>query len=492
MARYELYDQDQQFFITIDQETNYPPGSYPRFLNDFIERQVDLAPFSAKRKNDEYGALAKHAKMMLKVIFYAFSLGIYSMREIAGRFLRAHVDFIYLAGYCTADHSTFSRFINMYREEIIAIFTKTLYVAHNMRYVSKELIAIDGTKIKANASKQFSGTPATFAKKKKSYEKMIGNLMDRASRVRDREERGQITAENAIKENERIERVKNSYENAIERIDAFLSECLETEKQEQVNLIDPDSKIMEKDHKYFQGYNCQAATSEHGIIVANEVINIATDRTSTEMMVRKTSAALMDAGFSENEAKAIPYVLDKGYHNSESIGNLMRDDYNILIPSFERGSAEESERIQSHHCTLRKEGDQCILECPGGLVVRSKGVVKQRNQYTHRFLVYRSQCGECRYRSKCMDLMRKDKKFEVKREVFENLSELNRLKERMTRPEERDIYNKRMGTVEPVFGTIKSARSFDTFLVRGLKKVKQRWSMLCTTFNLKRLYTLSS
>jgi hypothetical protein len=91
-----------------------------------------------------------------------------------------------------------------------------------------------------------------------------------------------------------------------------------------------------------------------------------------------------------------------------------------------------------------------------------------------------------------MDLMRKDKKFEVKREVFENLSELNRLKERMTRPEERDIYNKRMGTVEPVFGTIKSARSFDTFLVRGLKKVKQRWSMLCTTFNLKRLYTLSS
>ena len=91
-----------------------------------------------------------------------------------------------------------------------------------------------------------------------------------------------------------------------------------------------------------------------------------------------------------------------------------------------------------------------------------------------------------------MDLMRKDKKFEIKREVFDNLSELNELKERMTRPDLRDVYNKRMGTAEPVFGTIKSARSFDTFLVRGLKKVKQHWSMICTAFNLRRLYTLKN
>jgi hypothetical protein len=66
MARYEDYDQNQQFFIVLDQKTNYPEGCCPRFLNDFIEKEVDLNVFAAKRNNDLFGALAKHAKMMHK------------------------------------------------------------------------------------------------------------------------------------------------------------------------------------------------------------------------------------------------------------------------------------------------------------------------------------------------------------------------------------------------------------------------------------------
>jgi hypothetical protein len=62
MARYEWYDQNHNYFITFDQQTNYPPGSYPRCLNDFIEEHVNVEPFAVKRNNDFYGKPAKHAK----------------------------------------------------------------------------------------------------------------------------------------------------------------------------------------------------------------------------------------------------------------------------------------------------------------------------------------------------------------------------------------------------------------------------------------------
>jgi transposase len=492
MARYEMYDQDQKYFIPLDQETNFPPGCFQRFLNDFIEEHVNLEVFAAKRLNDLYGAPAKHAKMMLKIIFYAFSIGIYSMREIVRTYLSSHIDFIYLAGYCTADHSTFSRFINMYRNEIIAIFGKTLFIAHNMGYVSKELVAIDGSKIKANASKRFTGTAATFAKKKLRYEKMIRNLLERAQRVNEGEEKRSITKQEAKKEHENIERVKNGYENAIKRIDSFLEECKKEDEKKQVNLVDRDSNMMEKENKYFQGYNCQAATTEHGIIAANDVINISSDRTIAEAMVKKTSEELMKVGMTCAETKEIPYLMDKGYHNSKLIGKLMRDDFKVLIPSFKRESAEECKRIYSKHCTLRKEGEECILECPGGLVMRSKGAVKQREGiYTHRFFVNKKLCEGCRYRTKCADLVKKDKNFDVIKEVYDNLKELDELGKLMKEPANKDKYHKRLGIAEPVFGTIKSARSFDSFLVRGLAKVRQHWSMLCTSFNLRRLYSLS-
>jgi hypothetical protein len=122
---------------------------------------------------------------MLKIIFYAFSQGIYSMRKIASKFLSCHTAFIYLSGYQTVNHSTLFRFINYYLSEIQDIFTKILYITNNLGYVTKNLIAIDGCKIKANASKKFTGNYAIFEKKKKTYEKMIAKLLERANRIED-------------------------------------------------------------------------------------------------------------------------------------------------------------------------------------------------------------------------------------------------------------------------------------------------------------------
>ena len=75
MANYKEYNQKQMYFIPLDQDINFPEGSYVRFLNNFVDNNFDIKPFEIKRRNDKGGAPAKHALMMLKIIFYAFSKG---------------------------------------------------------------------------------------------------------------------------------------------------------------------------------------------------------------------------------------------------------------------------------------------------------------------------------------------------------------------------------------------------------------------------------
>jgi len=476
---YKYYNQAQKLFIILDEDTNFPKGSFIRFLNDFIEEQIDTKPFEIKRKNNNGGAPAKHVKMMLKIIFYAFSQGIYSMRKIASKFLSCHTAFIYLSGYQTVNHSTLSRFINYYLSEIQDIFTKILYITNNLGYVTKNLIAIDGCKIKANASKKFTGNYAIFEKKKKTYEKMIAKLLERANRIED-------SSFDKDKEIKNIGRLKNNYENSLKKINSFLKDC--DDKNKKVNLTDKDSCLMEKDNKYFSGYNCQTAVNEHGLIAMNDVVSNASDRGITEEMVMAVNDNLKDSGIPET--KNINYLMDKGYHDSEAIGNLIKKSFDIYIPFHKRKALDNSKNVTTTHCKIWKSGSNCFLECPGGRVFEQIKVSLDGGNYFYKFYVRREGCKDCKYCNKCIDLVKKQKRFVVKKEVFDNLKELNHLREKMDIPFNKDIYNKRLGTVEPVFGTICEHRGFKKFLVRGIEKVQTQWNMVCSSFNLRRLFKL--
>jgi transposase len=222
---YKHYDNEQKIFVVLDEDSNFPKGSFTRFLNDFVEEQVDTEPFELKRRNVNGGAPAKHVKLMLKVIFYAFSQGIYSMRELA-KYLSENINFIYLSAYQSVNHSTLSRFINHYKEEIQDVFASILYVSSNMGYVTSKLVAIDGCRIKANASRNFTGNYTIFEKRKKTFKKMIANLLERSIRLEENE-----SIVNKDKERRKIERLKKTYENSLNKIDAFLKGCNDVKKK---------------------------------------------------------------------------------------------------------------------------------------------------------------------------------------------------------------------------------------------------------------------
>jgi hypothetical protein len=252
-------------------------------------------------------------------------------------------------------------------------------------------------------------------------------------------------------------------------------------------LTDEDSCLLEKDNKYFSGYNCQAAVNEHGLIAMNTVVSKASERHITEEMVMVVNNNLIESGLSET--KDINYLMDKGYHDSEAIGNLTRKSFNIFIPFHKRKALENSKNVTSTHCRIWKQEGKCFLKCPGERIFEQSKLSYDHGNYFYKFYVTREGCKDCKHSHKCIDLVKKQKRFAVKREVFDNLEELNNLREKMI--SQKDIYNKRLGIVEPVFGTITEHRRFKRFLVRGKEKVKTQWSMICSSFNLRRLFSLT-
>ena len=264
-------------------------------------------------------------------------------------------------------------------------------------------------------------------------------------------------------------------------------------EKKQINLTDPDSAIMKKGYSIFQGFNCQAMVNNEGLIVANEIINNCSDRDQAVSMVHLTAKILKEIGMDEEEIKSINYLMDKGYNDSLSIGTLMEENFNLYIP-FHRYEMdlEKTNLIKSHHCKLSKKDGVFLLECPGGQILTGRLANKSKRTPCYRFAADKDYCLNCKFKEKCFSKVKQKKQFSISSIIFDNFEKIEELKEKMSNTEELDIYHKRLGTVEPAFGTITYHRNFKAFLVRGLDKVKLQWSMVCTGFNLRRLWKLST
>lgn len=500
MAKYKSYTQNQVFLIPFDVNINIPEGTFIRFLNDFFDKHIDVKVFEKKRNNDFGGKPAKHCLMMLKIIFYSFSMGIYSMRELSKNYLMKHIDFIYLSGNQYVDHVTLSRFLNLYKEEIIEIFTRTVYVANNLGYIKKDLIAIDSTMIRANASIKFTGNKEIFEKKKPIYKKMINNLLERSEDL-DKEE-SKREKKSVKKEKENIERTKKNYENALEKIEDFIKteEGKEANEEKpskkQMNLTDSDSNLLVKGNKIMQGYRCHSGVNETGIMVSSEVIKDKTDNVLLEPMIRKTKESLLNSGIKESEILEISYLADKGYANSEQIGTLSREGYDLYIPlifDYEK-KIKGNEKITIRHCRIVKKEKTFHLTCPGGQEIENHKKIRQNKKWhddKYQFYPDNDKCKKCNYRSQCYELLKsKLKTFVLCKKVADNFDELEQIRMKMKSKKGRRKYHKRFFIGEFGFGIIKEQMRFKKFLVRGLDKVTVHWKMVNAVFNMKRIWAL--
>ena len=195
MPRFKAYDYDQDKLIPIRFSRQIVPGTFEYTLNYLIDQIIDVSVFDARYDNEETGAPAYDPALLLKLVLYAYSRGMLSSREIE-RACRENVIFMALSADTQPHFTTIAHFISSMATEIEPIFRDVLLYCDELGLIGKELFAIDGCKLPANASKAWSGTKAELQKKRRKLERAVQRMLQ-THRERDA---GSVTPDLAAKE----------------------------------------------------------------------------------------------------------------------------------------------------------------------------------------------------------------------------------------------------------------------------------------------------
>ena len=474
-ARYRPYNPEEGYFTLIDSRDIKNHNPLLKAIDSFVEEHVSVEPFSERVNNEIDGAPAVHPRMMLKIIFYSYAKGVYSSREMEDR-MRWDPNYIYLSANQRVDHSTICNFILKYGDEIKVVFSRLVYVMARMGYVSMDFVAIDGTKIRADAGMKFTGDVQGFKQKRGKIERKIEKILHRTT---DEEPEG--------KDRDKLDTLKR--EKA--KIEAFLTEVDQEEAppKGKVSLTDLDARMVkDKDSKYM-GYNCQIAVDEksHAIVGAG-VFNKASDRRLLQSMIEEVS---------DRTGKALDQTeisVDAGYFSSDNIRYCHEQGLDVYLPegTGEGGVRQwQGDLIRGRDCRMEIDGDIKRLTCPGGQVMETLVAKEDRGSYFYRFRPDARACRDCGSRPRCYRNKSMYRDFRVKKEYFETLSLRVRMTEKLSSEKGKQRMRGRSCLIEHVFGEIKEILQFRRFLYRSLKKVKLIWQLVCIGYNLRKMARLA-
>ena len=423
------YEPDQDFLMPISMREWLPADHLAYFISDVVE-SLDLSAITKRYAGEERGYPPYHPGMMVKVLLYAYCIGVASSRKIE-KHLCEDIAFRVLAANNTPDFRTISDFRKDHLRALAGLFLQVLKLCQKAGLVKLGHVALDGTKIKANASKHKAMSYKRMKEEETRLEAEIAELMKKAAAVDEEEDhrygkdkRGdELPKEMAFRES-RLKKIREAKEALEEDAKREAEIAAASNKKHtgvpadkaQRNFTDPESHIMPAPGgKHFvQAYNAQAAVdSTHQVIVAAEVTNKPTDRGQAEPMMEvvKTNTGQLPRQMSA----------DAGYFSSDAVTNLTTIGIDVYMPPDKIG----------HRATLP--------HAPRGRIPK-------------------------------------------------NLSIVDRMRRKLRTKKGKERYGLRKELPEPVFGQIKQARGFDQFLLRGSDKVSSEWKVICTGHNLLKLF----
>ncbi len=446
---YRPWNPDQNWLLPPSPRDWVSEGDLTYFLLDVVQT-LDLSPILRKYEAEGRGYPPFHPQMMVALLLYAYCRGVFSSRRIM-QACEERVTFRVIVGEDIPDFRTISDFRKLHLKELAGLFVEGLRLCAGAGLVKVGLVSLDGTKVKANASRHKAMSYEYMQKEEERLQKEIAELLSKAEStdaaeddLHGREARGdELPAELARRET-RLAKIQEA-KKALEEQALAAAQAEEARRQAkddarraagetprarppvgptpepkaQRNFTDPESKIMKVSNKGFdQCGNAQAVCNEEQIIVAADVTDQANDKRQVQPMVRQAQENLAAAGAEE---KIGALDADCGYYSEENVSYL------------------EGETIDPYIATERLKHHEKALCDPDG-------------------------------------------------PVPDGLTCKERMARKLRTKQGRETYAQRKGMIEPIFGQIKQVRGFRQFLLRGLEKMRGEWSLICLTHNLKKLF----
>lgn len=453
------YDQHQCLMFPPSIKAMIPEDDLCFVIDDAV-RILDLT--SIYQKVSHQGNPPYHPAMMVKVLFYAYAMGIFSSRRIA-RAVREHVPMIYLAAWQQPDFRTISDFRKNHLRELDDLFVQIVVLCRELGMVKLGHVSIDGTKMKASAS-----DAKTYDRKR--IKKEIKRLLEKAAAEDLREDElygkdktGDELPEEIRDSKKRIEKLRE------------LKKRLDEENREKINKTDPDAVFMKTTGGIKTAYNAQvAADGEHQVIVACDVTRDASDVNQLLPMIEQAEENV--------SGKVDACSADSGYSSGENLQKMESLRIDTYIPDRDyqaRKRGKEPGEFDKCHFVYDEKRD-CYI-CPEGSELVFSHLQERKNREPLR--IYQcAVCTSCQFFG-CCTKNRKGRT--VSRHPFEK--ELAQMRVKLDTSGGREMYSKRKHIVEPVFGHIKSITGFRDFRLRGLSKVNGEFKLVAIAHNLRKI-----
>lgn len=423
---YRPYVPEQDLLLPPSLRDWLPEDHLAFFVSDLID-QLNLSAITAGYEDEERGYPPYHPVMLTKVLVYAYCVGVFSSRKIQRR-LMEDVAFRVLAAGNEPDFRTIADFRKTHLVALQGFFEQVLRLARELGAPRVGRVALDGSKIKANASKHKAMSYDRMRDKQKQLREEVSQLLAQAEAADAAEDaeygtdrRGdELPAELQRRESrlKRIREAKRALEARAKEEAMAKGEAAESAKpnsKAQYNFTDPESRIMKGPDGFVQAYNVQVAVDELQLIVGQAVTQETNDKKQLMPMITTI----------EQQSGETPSQLlaDAGYCS----------DVNV--------AAIADTTIDAYISTRKQKHGERPGPCPRGRLPQTATVVDRMSRKLH------TKTGAA-------------------------------------------VYAARKGIVEPVIGQIKQARGFRQFLLRGFEKVQGEWSLVCTTHNILKLYRL--
>ena len=435
------------------------PENPVRFIDAFVD-ELDLAAAGFARVTPEKTGRPGYAPGdLLKLYIYGYLNRVRSSRRLEAECHR-NIEVIWLLRTLKPDFKTIADFRANNRKAFRAVFRRFVMLCRELNLFGRELLGVDGTRIKAVNNKDRNFTKNSLEK----FIKAVDERLDEYLKRLDEDDATEAGTGGSRTKNlaEKIEALRTKRD----RYNAMLAD-LERSGEEQISLTDPDSRAMAAYTKVGVGYNIQIAVdAKNKMIVEQAVSNQVVDMG----LLTQTAEAARDI----LEVEKIDVVADKGYFKIEDIEACEKAGITPHVPRPQRGPAVREGFFRKDEFRYDAERDAYI--CPTGQVLATRYESKLRDlkkfDYSNR-----AACLVCAMRSRCTKEYRK-----VSR--LENEAVLDRMAARLkARPE---ILNTRREIVEHPFGTIKQWMNQGAFLTRGLDKVRAEFSLTALVYNMRR------
>ena len=455
------------------------PADHECHLYGDLFQQLDTTALESRYSHR--GQHAYHPKLIVSILIYSYSHGVFSSRQIERR-CQTDLAFMYIAQMNCPDFRVLSDFRKDHAEFFHDCFKQTVGLAMELNLASLGHISLDGSKFKANTSKHKAMSYRRLKEKEQALTAEIEALIEQAHRCDEEEDRayqeetGYAIPQDLKHKQERLAKIQAA-KAALEQREESLNPGKAIEDKKQISFADTDARIMGKNGRFEYACNGQISVdADQQIIVGQHLSQNANDKQE----VAPAPEALEDA------AGRLPKQLsaDTGYFSG---ANLRTPEASGTEAYMATGKGEnkaptpldESERklVKADFIYDEKEN---AFACPGG---QRLVMIRESKDGTRVYRGTAAGCAPCPYRSRCCQSDKGEART-LTTDVHEPLRQ--RMNAKMEEPASKALYQKRKVIVEPVFGQIKNS-GFRGFSVRGKEKVAGEFSLVCAAHNIKKI-----